>query len=239
MTLTWMVKAADNALDGDADAMRLLTGTLRVDGKRVAVPRIQLCSARISARLLPQAESLEAGEEMALNVVVVNAGLAAADVRVSCVLPEGISLVTEEQKESGAEEDEAEKEQFDEKIAVPLATDDSAKPQAEAVMAEHVPEEPEIRMENDTLVFDLHMDAAEEQDGAVDAHTRVVRLRVRADEPQENVREKLLGATLAWQTNHGDTQLGEAVAMRVYRPMVLGLTREEWTASSGRACCWL
>lgn len=229
MTLTWVVKAADNALDGDADAMRLLTGTLRVDGKRVAVPRIQLCSARISARLLPQAESLEAGEEMALNVVVVNAGLAAADVRVSCVLPEGISLVTEEQKESGAEEDEAEKEQSDEKTAVPLATDDSAKPQAEAVMAEHVPEEPEIRMENDTLVFDLHMDAAEEQDGAVDAHTRVVRLRVRADEPQENVREKLLGATLAWQTNHGDTQLGEAVAMRVYRPMVLGLTREEWT----------
>ena len=76
--------------------MRLLTGTLRVDGKRVAVPRIQLCGARISARLLPQAESLEAGEEMALNVVVVNAGLAAADVRVSCVLPEGISLVTEE-----------------------------------------------------------------------------------------------------------------------------------------------
>ena len=74
MTLTWVVKAADNALDGDADAMRLLTGTLRVDGKRVAVPRIQLCSARISARLLPQAESLEAGEEMALNVVVVNAG---------------------------------------------------------------------------------------------------------------------------------------------------------------------
>ena len=229
MTLTWVVKAADNALNGDADAMRLLTGTLRVDGKRVAVPRIQLCSARISARLLPQAESLEAGEEMALNVVVVNAGLAAADVRVSCVLPEGISLVTEEQKESGAEEDEAEKEQSDEKTAVPLATDDSAKPQAEAVMAEHVPEEPEIRMENDTLVFDLHMDAAEEQDGAVDAHTRVVRLRVRADEPQENVREKLLGATLAWQTNHGDTQLGEAVAMRVYRPMVLGLTREEWT----------
>lgn len=105
MTLTWVVKAADNALDGDADAMRLLTGTLRVDGKRVAVPRIQLCSARISARLLPQAESLETGEEMALNVVVVNAGLAAADVRVSCVLPEGISLVTEEQKESGAEED--------------------------------------------------------------------------------------------------------------------------------------
>ena len=228
-TLVFPMTVNEDALDGDEDAMRLLTGTLRVDGKRVAVPRIQLCGARISARLLPQAESLETGEEMALNVVVVNAGLAAADVRVSCVLPEGISLVTEEPKESGAEEDESEKEQSDEKTAVPLATDDSAKPQAEAVIAEHVPEEPEIRMENDTLVFDLHMDAAEEQDGAVDANTRVVRLRVRADEPQENMREKLLGATLAWQTNHGDTQLGEAVAMRVYRPMVLGLTREEWT----------
>ena len=84
-------------------------------------------------------------------------------------------------------------------------------------------------MENDAVVFNLHMDAASEKGGAVDANTRVVRLRVRADEPQENIREKLLGATLAWQTDKGNTELGEAVAVRVYRPMVLGLTKEEWT----------
>ena len=229
VTLAWTVKIAENALDGDEDAMRLLNGTLRVGGKRVAVPRIQLCGARISARLLPQAESLETGEEMALNVVVVNAGLAAADVRVSCVLPDGISLVTEEKKADAATEDEAETGESDEKTVVPWMTDDGAKPQAEAVAADHAQEEPEIRRENDAIVFDLHMDAADEQAGAVDANTRVVRLRVRADEPLENMREKLLGATLAWQTDHGDTQLGEAVAMRVYRPMMLGLTREEWT----------
>ena len=82
---------------------------------------------------------------------------------------------------------------------------------------------------NDAIVFDLHMDAADEQAGAIEANTRVIRLHVRADEPQENINEKLLGATLAWQANDGDTQLGEAVAVRVYRPMVLGLTKEQWT----------
>ena len=227
--LTWTVRVADNALDDDEDAMRLLTGTLRVDGKRVALPRVQLCGAKISARLLPQADSLKAGEEMALNVVVVNAGLAAADVRISCVLPEGISLVTEEKKESAAKKDEADRDEQDGKTAAPVTTDDGAKPQAEAVMAEDAQDEPEIQKVNDAIVFDLHMDAADEQAGAVEANTRVIRLHVRADEPQENINEKLLGATLAWQANDGDTRLGEAVAVRVYRPMVLGLTKEQWT----------
>ncbi|MFR3405206.1 MAG: hypothetical protein ACLTV6_01025 [Christensenellales bacterium] len=80
-----------------------------------------------------------------------------------------------------------------------------------------------IRQENGGIVFDLHMDAAGEE-----AYTRVVTLRVRADEPQENIKERLLGTTLAWQIDAGETQLGEAACVRVYRPMVLGLTKDEW-----------
>ena len=60
-------------------------------------------------------------------------------------------------------------------------------------------------------------------------NTRVLDLRVRADVPQENIREKMLGATLAWTTDGGQTQLGEAVALRVYSPMFLGLTGDEWS----------
>ena len=82
-TLVFPMTVNEDALDGDEDAMRLLTGALRVDGKRVALPRVQLCGAKISARLLPQMDSLKAGETMALRVVLVNSGLAGADVRVS------------------------------------------------------------------------------------------------------------------------------------------------------------
>ena len=83
--------------------------------------------------------------------------------------------------------------------------------------------EPEIRQENGAAVFSLHIDAAGE-----DAATRVVTLHVRADKPQENIKERLLGATLAWQTDAGETQLGEAACVRVYQPMVFGLTKDEW-----------
>ena len=103
-TLTFPMRIDENALAEDEDAMRLLTGALRVDGRRVALPRVQLCGAKISAKLLPQADSLKAGEEMALRVVLVNSGLAAADVQVSCVLPEGLSLVKAEPEEATADE---------------------------------------------------------------------------------------------------------------------------------------
>ena len=89
--------------------------------------------------------------------------------------------------------------------------------------AEQLVDEPEIRQENGAAVFSLHIDAAGE-----DAATRVVTLHVRADEPQENIKERLLGATLAWQTDAGETQLGEAACVRVYQPMVFGLTKDEW-----------
>ena len=219
-TLVFPMTVNEDALDGDEDAMRLLTGALRVDGKRVALPRVQLCGAKISARLLPQTDSLKAGETMALRVVLVNSGLAGADVRVSCVLPEGLSLVKAEETETEPEEatgSEAES-------ALPPETDDGRGADAEPVLAdEETLAEPEIRQENGAAVFFLHIDAAGE-----DAATRVVTLHVRADEPQENIKERLLGATLAWQTDAGETQLGEAACVRVYQPMVFGLTKDEW-----------
>ena len=219
-TLVFPMTVNEDALDGDEDAMRLLTGALRVDGKRVALPRVQLCGAKISARLLPQTDSLKAGETMALRVVLVNSGLAGADVQVSCVLPEGLSLVTAEETETEPEEatdGEAES-------ALPPETDDGRGADAEPVLAdEETLAEPEIRQENGAAVFSLHIDAAGE-----DAATRVVTLHVRADEPQENIKERLLGATLAWQTDAGEMQLGEAACVRVYQPMVFGLTKDEW-----------
>ena len=228
VTLTFPMTIREDALAEDEDALRLLSGVLRVDGQRIALPRVQLCGPKISAKLLPQTDNLKAGEETALRVVLVNAGMAEADVRVSCMLPEGISLVTApkpqqdtEAKESG---DSAEAEEEAPKAVAPEQDDGGA--DAEAVLAdgaEQLVDEPEIRQENGGIVFDLHMDAAGEE-----AYTRVVTLRVRADEPQENIKERLLGTTLAWQIDAGETQLGEAACVRVYRPMVLGLTKDEW-----------
>lgn len=221
-TLVFPMTVNEDALDGDEDAMRLLTGALRVDGKRVALPRVQLCGAKISARLLPQTDSLKAGETMALRVVLVNSGLAGADVRVSCVLPEGLSLVKAEETEPETEPEEATGGEAEN--ALPPEADDGLGADAEPVLAdEETLAEPEIRQENGAAVFSLHIDAAGE-----DAATRVVTLHVRADEPQENIKERLLGATLAWQTDAGETQLGEAACVRVYQPMVFGLTKDEW-----------
>ena len=108
--------------------------------------------------------------------------------------------------------------------ALPPEADDGLGADAEPVLAdEETLAEPEIRQENGAAVFSLHIDAAGE-----DAATRVVTLHVRADEPQENIKERLLGATLAWQTDAGETQLGEAACVRVYQPMVFGLTKDEW-----------
>ena len=227
--LTFPMTVNGDALADDEDALRLLSGALRVDGQRIALPRVQLCGPKISAKLLPQTDSLKAGEETALRVVLVNAGMAAADVRVSCMLPEGISLVTaraeteaKENEQKPKDNDEAEEEAP--KALAPESGDGGADAQAvPADGAEQTLAEPEIRQENGGIVFDVHMDAAGEE-----AYTRVVTLRVRADEPQENIKERLLGATLAWQTDAGETQLGEAACVRVYRPMVLGLTKDEW-----------
>lgn len=220
------VQIEEDVLEGDEDGMRLLAGELLVDGERVPLPRMQVCGPVITARLLPEVDELRQGEEMALRVVVVNSGLAGADVRLSCVLPEGLSLVTEDAQQQKQEATPAQ--------AAPAAGDDPRVPDAEAVLdaaavVNAEGEEAQVSvLEDGTLAFSLHMDPADEQDGAVTVNTRVVTLRVRADVPQENIREQMLGATLAWSTDGGETRLGEAVALRVYSPLFLGLSGEEW-----------
>ena len=92
MVIELPVCVKENALEGDADASRLMTGVLRADGERVPLPRVQVCGAKISAKLTADSEELKAGEEAKLRVVVVNAGLAPAAVQVSCVLPDGLTL---------------------------------------------------------------------------------------------------------------------------------------------------
>ena len=70
VTLTFPMTIREDALAEDEDALRLLSGVLRVDGQRIALPRVQLCGPKISAKLLPQTDNLKAGEETALRVVV-------------------------------------------------------------------------------------------------------------------------------------------------------------------------
>lgn len=261
VVVTVPVKVVDDALEGDEDAARLLSGQLRVDDERVPLPRIQVCGPQITARLLPEADSLKQGEDMALRVVVVNAGLAQADVRISCVLPDGLSLVTQEEGEAAPQKTVNKSAQRDKKKDEPKVGDERTEAdtsvreaerdgELEATPAQALPSgndggtlqasavltpeaEEALRavavQEDGTLVFDLHMDAADEQDGGVVVNTRVLDLRVRADVPQENIRERMLGATLAWTTDGGQTELGEAVAVRVYSPMFLGLNADEWS----------
>ena len=50
--LTFPVRVNENALANEADALRLLAGALHVDGKRVALPRVEVCGAKISAALM-------------------------------------------------------------------------------------------------------------------------------------------------------------------------------------------
>lgn len=207
----------EDALVGDDDACRLLSGALRADGERVPLPRVQVCAPRVSARLVPERDSLEVGAEMELRIALVNAGLVPADVRVTCALPEGLVLVDgEEEKATPAEPDAA------------LPPDDGATPQAAAMLTEEA-ELPafEPTLENGTLVYDVRMDAAEETADGVAAATRVLTVRVRAEREQEALREKLVGASLAYTTGD-DTRLAEAVAVRVYTPAFMGITREEW-----------
>ena len=202
--LEFPVTIAQDALEGDTDATRLLAATLRVDGERIAVPRVQLCAPRISARLIPESTSLEIGEETTLRILVVNSGLAEADVRLTCVLPEGLTLAEEENAapQGGAEED-----------AQPVSV-----PQDDGVQ----------KLENGALLYALHVPAAEEGESGVCAATTTIRLRVKADAAQDNLKERLLGTSLAWDVDGGEAQLGEAVALRVHSDSFLGLTRGEW-----------
>lgn len=222
-------RVAEDALAGDADAMRLMSGVLRVDGKRVALPRIQLCGSRISAQLVAASDALEEGEETDLRIVVVNSGLAPADVRVSCVLPQGLMLAQgESEKQETATQSELTREATLSELPVYPAKDGGAGSGA-AILTAGAAGVAAVSQENRTLIFDLHMDAAKETDGGVDANTQVLAFRVKAAQPQEKLSERLVGTTLAWSVDDGEAQLGEAVAMRVYRPEFMGLSRDEWS----------
>lgn len=219
VVLTLPAVIAQNALEGDEDAHRLMAGTLRVDGERVPLERIEVCDAKINARLLADTERLEAGEETTLSVVVVNSGLAAADVRLSCMLPEGLSLAVaeDEQQEATAAETRA----------VPTDGGDNLPMTGTAVPGE--PQAAPVMTRQDrTLMFDVRMDAASEAADGVIASTRVIEIPVVADAPQDNLGEQLVGAALAWSVGEEPMQLGEAVAMRVVRPEFLGMSRADW-----------
>lgn len=206
---------AGDALEGDEDAQRLIAPAILVDGESVAAPRVQVCGPRISARLMTDSESLETGEETTLSVVVVNSGLAEADVQLSCVLPEGLTLADEEQEE--------------EKRVVPAAQDDGQLPGAgEAIPVEDAQAEPVMRKDNRTLVFDVHMDAARQTSQGIIADTQVIEIPVRATIAQGRMTQQMLGAALAWSVDHAQASLGEAVALSVRPQTVLGLTKADW-----------
>lgn len=207
---TFPVNVTENVLDQDADALKLLAGTLYVDNARVALPRVEVCDAKISAALMCGREELEAGENASLRIVVVNTGLAAADVKLSCVLPHGLMLQNSEGETRG--EAETEKRTAPE-AAIP------------AVVAQEVTR----TLENRTLVYDVHMDAAKETADGVVSSTQVIEIPVTAHVPQENLSEMLMGATLAWSVDDAPAQLGEAVALRVYRGEFLGISADEWS----------
>lgn len=206
----------ENALENDEDALRLLSGALRVDAQRVALPRAEVCGAKIHAQLLSEKDSLKEGEAASLRVVVVNSGLAPADVRLSCVLPQGLKLAGEEQEATP-----------DEAIAA-SDPEDGARGAGAGVPAEENRLKPVMAEENRTLIFNLHMDAAKETSSGITAATKVIELDVVADTAKEQIREQLVGAALAWTVDEGETNLGDAVAMRVYKPSFMGIVKEDW-----------
>lgn len=218
VVLTLPVKVAENALEGDEDARRLLSGALRADGKRVPLERIEVCGAKVSARLLADTERLEAGEETTLRVMVVNGGLAPADVRLSCVLPEGLTMAGAREAEATAAE-----------AAVLPVGDDDLPGGGAAVPAQPAPKaKSAMTQTNGALVFDVHMEAAAEEEGGVVASTQVIEIPVVAAAPQQNLGERLVGASLAWNVGSEPTQMSEAVALRVVREEFMGLSREDW-----------
>ena len=85
-----------------------------------------------------------------------------------------------------------------------------------------------MRSDN-TLVFTWQMDAASESEMGVTAATKVFELPVRAVKAQEDLKEQLIGATIAYSVDGGEMRFGEPVAMRLYTPGFLGLTREDWS----------
>ena len=207
----------EDALADDEDAVRLMTGALYADGERVPLPRVQVCGPKISARLVPDTDDLKAGEETTLRVMLTNEGLAAADVTVSCALPGGLTLVEDKEKTKVATPAEG---------ALPGDADGTLPTQGVPVSGTLL--RAVTRSQDGRVTIAAHMEAASETEAGVTASTQVFTLRVQAEEPQENLREKLVGATLAYSVDGGQAQLSEAAVMRVYRPTFLGITKEDW-----------
>lgn len=209
-----------DALAGDGDAMRLMTGTLYADGERVPLPRIQVCGPKISAHLLTDENELETGETTVLRVMVMNEGLAGAQVALSCALPAGLELI--------ADEDGGDEEEKPQEAAALPPEDGGAGPDAQAVLAEAVQPLSEIDAQSNTVVYSWYMEPAEQTEEGVTAATQMFELPVRAAQPQADLREQLVGAALAYSVDGGDMQLGEAAALRLYTPSFLGIAREDW-----------
>ena len=219
------MRVAPDALMDDEDATRLLSGVLYADGLRVPLPRVQVCGAKISAQLLAPADALEAGEETVLRVVVMNEGLAAADVELSCVLPEGLTWM---QEASGSKQKaEEKKEATPGEAVVSSAGGDGEGHYGVPVLAAAVGEEA-MRLEGNALVYAWRMAAAQETQDGVQAATTVFEVPVRAETAQENLEEKLVGALVAYRVDGGQMQFAEPVAMRVYTPGFLGMTGKDW-----------
>ena len=207
----------EDALAGDEDAVRLMTGALFADGERVPLPRVQVCGPKISARLMPDTDALEAGEETTLRVMVTNEGLAAADVTIDCALPVGLTLVEEKAAEATPAEG-----------VISDDADGALPTQGVPASGTLLREQAVTRSQDGRVTIAAHMEAASETEAGVTASTQVFTLRVQAEEPQENLREKLVGASLAYSVDGGQAQLSEAAVMRVYRPTFLGITKEDW-----------
>ncbi|MBQ7051901.1 MAG: hypothetical protein IJN79_03815 [Clostridia bacterium] len=199
------LRADDGILEGDADARRLIGLALRADGEQVSAPRVEVCGPMISAKLVAQKSELEAGEDTVLSIVVVNAGLAPADMQLVCSLPEGLALKREKEEATPAEA-----------AMLPPQDGDGAAPASAAG--------------TQMLTYDLHIDAAREEGGSITAGTAVIEIPVTALAPQEDLRERLVGAALSWRVGDGGMQLGDAVAMRVYKPGMLGISKDEWSS---------
>ena len=226
------LQADADALNGDADASRLVGGMLTVDGKRVDSPMLQIVGPLICAKLIPAQMSLEEGEMTDMTITVVNSGLAEADVELSCLLPQGLNVVDIPAEKAKAKDtqDAATDGEADEEIPPAAAAEDSGlppSPDAQAVMSESILR-PELRAEDGALIYRLHMNAATQTDSGVAAAAKEIRLRVRADIPVENVGDRLLGASLAWRTDDGEAHLSEAATLRVHGDGFMGLSSSEW-----------
>ena len=82
-----------------------------------------------------------------------------------------------------------------------------------------------------TIVYALHMDAAQETEEGVSAAAASIPLRVRAKAGQEEeAGEQLVGASLMCSTAGEPGRMSEAAVIRLYSRGFLGLRGEEWNA---------